>query len=80
MKRGDYAKAARLLEFARAMAPANPVVSDHLASVYWVLGRRAEAEFEWKKALVFLEKSGGKHKGELSEADLRRRILFGYEG
>jgi len=32
----------------------DPVVNDHLGDVYWAVGRVREAEFQWKRALSFV--------------------------
>jgi hypothetical protein len=33
----------------------DPVVNDHLGDVYWAVGRTREAQFQWKRALSFIE-------------------------
>jgi hypothetical protein len=35
--------------------PVDPVVNDHLGDVYWAVGREREAEFQWKRALSFVD-------------------------
>ncbi len=34
-----------------SLEPAHPVLNDHLGDVYWQLGRRIEARFQWQRAL-----------------------------
>ena len=31
----------------------DPIVNDHLGDVLWMLGRKREAKFQWKKSLAF---------------------------
>ncbi|MBL9046883.1 MAG: hypothetical protein JNK34_06155, partial [Tabrizicola sp.] len=31
----------------------DPIVTDHLGDVYWMVGRKREAEFQWHRALSF---------------------------
>ena len=33
----------------------DPVVNDRLGDVYWAVGRELEAEFQWKRALSFID-------------------------
>lgn len=52
---GNYAKAVEYLEQASDMNPANAVISDHLGDAYWMHGRKNEAGFQWRHALVLKE-------------------------
>lgn len=75
---GIYDKALEYLEQASDMNPDNAVISDHLGDVYWFSGRKNEAVFQWKHALVLkednesLDKRAVKHKIEngLSKNDI----------
>lgn len=49
----DYQTAIDYLERASEMMPYDSTVNDHLGDVYWHLGRRNEARFQWKRALHF---------------------------
>lgn len=49
-KQGDYHGAAELLEQAIELEPLDPSISDHLGDVYWALGRKQEARFQWVRA------------------------------
>jgi predicted negative regulator of RcsB-dependent stress response len=31
----------------------DPIVNDHLGDVYWAVGRKTEARFQWRRALSF---------------------------
>ena len=48
---GEYARAVVHLENAVALEPADPVINDHLGDGYWLVGRRQEAAFQWRRAL-----------------------------
>lgn len=52
-KKGEIDKALTMIEFAKSIQPKNPVIIDHLADIYWYLGRKREAIYEWKKVLTF---------------------------
>jgi len=41
------------LEKASKLMPVDPVVTDHLGDVYWSVGRKREAQFQWHRALSF---------------------------
>ena len=50
---GHYTKAVPHMERATELMPVDPIVNDHLGDVYWSVGRRLEAEFQWNRALSF---------------------------
>lgn len=50
---GRYADALVPMEKASLLEPVDPVVTDHLGDVYWMNGRKREAEFQWHRALSF---------------------------
>jgi hypothetical protein len=41
------------MEKASLLEPVDPVVTDHLGDVYWMVGRKREAVFQWHRALSF---------------------------
>ena len=50
---GKYSDAVVNLERAAELMAVDPVVNDHLGDAYWAVGRKIEAEFQWKRALSF---------------------------
>ena len=50
---GRYQDAVEPMEKASLLEPVDPVVTDHLGDVYWKVGRKREAEFQWHRALSF---------------------------
>ena len=50
---GDFQKALLYLERAMELESTDPIVNDHLGDVLWMLGRKREAKFQWKKSLAF---------------------------
>ena len=48
-----FADAVGNLERAAELMAVDPIVNDHLGDAYWAVGRRIEAEFQWKRALSF---------------------------
>ncbi len=41
------------MERAAELVAVDPIVNDHLGDVYWSVGRKLEAEFQWHRALSF---------------------------
>jgi tetratricopeptide (TPR) repeat protein len=52
---GDAGKAVGLLERAAKGQPADAAINEHLGDAYYVLGRRWEARYAWRAALVFAD-------------------------
>ena len=50
-KLGNYENSLKFLEAAITQMPYDPTVNDHLGDVYWRLGRRTEAKYQWRRAL-----------------------------
>jgi tetratricopeptide (TPR) repeat protein len=72
---GRYDEAVGHMETAVELMPVDPVVNDHLGDVYWAVGRYREAEFQWKRALSFIDPEDTN-----SEADperIRRKLEVG---
>jgi tetratricopeptide (TPR) repeat protein len=51
-KLNDLPDAIRWLEKAVELESRNSVINDHLGDAYWAMGRRREAEFQWRRALA----------------------------
>ncbi len=49
----DYKGALPYLERAVELLPGDATVNEHLGDVYWHLDRKAEARFQWERALTF---------------------------
>lgn len=69
---GLYEEALAPMEKASLLEPVDPVVTDHLGDVYWMNGRRREAEFQWRRALSF-------HPEEADAARIRRKLERGLD-
>ena len=50
---GRYDEAVVPMEKASLLEPVDPVVTDHLGDVYWAVGRKLEAAFQWQRAASF---------------------------
>lgn len=61
---GNLEAAVRELERAIELQPADPTINDHLGDVYWAVGRRLEAIYQWRRALRFV----GEDDGDLARA------------
>lgn len=53
-KLGQYERALDPMEKAVSLMATDPVVNDHLGDVYWAVGRKPEAEFQWLRTLSFI--------------------------
>jgi tetratricopeptide (TPR) repeat protein len=52
---GRYEEAVGHMERAAELMAVDPVVNDHLGDVYWAVGRKLEARFQWRRSLSFLD-------------------------
>lgn len=69
---GRYADALAPMEKASLLEPVDPIVTDHLGDVYWAVGRKLEARFQWRRALSF--------DPEETEAErIRRKLELGLD-
>ena len=50
---GRYGEAVAPQEKASRLMPVDPIVTDHLGDIYWMVGRKREAKFQWRRALSF---------------------------
>jgi len=50
-KLGDYEGALKFLEAAITQLPYDATVNEHLGDVYWQIGRKTEAKYQWQRAL-----------------------------
>lgn len=74
---GRYDEAVGHMEKAVELMPVDPVVNDHLGDVYWAVGRIREAEFQWKRALSFIEP--GDSDNEADPDRIRRKLEVGLD-
>lgn len=49
---GDYKKAVEKLEQAVELEAGDPEINGHLGDAYWKVGRRDEAQFQWRRVLT----------------------------
>lgn len=50
---GEFEKAVKQLEHAVELVPVDPVINDHYGDALWMVGRKSQARFQWKRALSF---------------------------
>ena len=50
---GEFGAAVKHLGRAVELNPVDPVINDHFGDALWMVGRRVEAEFQWRRALSF---------------------------
>lgn len=50
---GRYEEAVAPMELAIGTMASDPVVNDHLGDIYWMVGRKREAQIQWRRALSF---------------------------
>ena len=56
---GYYSDAVVHMERAVELMATDPVVNNHLGDVYWAVGRKTEARFQWRRALSFVTDATG---------------------
>lgn len=49
---GDYKKAVQFLEQAVELEAGDPEINNHLGDAYWRVGRRIEADYQWRRVLT----------------------------
>ncbi|MCR8548353.1 tetratricopeptide repeat protein [Salipiger sp. P9] len=74
---GRYQAAVVHMERAAELMPVDPVVNDHLGDVYWAVGRDLEAEFQWKRALSFV--NWEEASDEVDPERIRRKLKLGLD-
>ena len=74
---GRYDEAVGHMETAVELMPVDAVVNDHLGDVYWAVGRRLEAEFQWRRALSFIDPADTD--GEADPDRIRRKLEVGLD-
>ncbi len=67
LRQGDSQGAVRLLERATELRPDDPTINGHLGDAYAAAGRRLEAEYQWRRALLL-------HPEEAEAARLRMKL------
>lgn len=67
---GDYKQSAEYLERAVSLLPADATVNEHLGDVYWRLGRKNEARFQWDRSLTYA-------KDDNASQEIRKKLKDG---
>ncbi len=73
---GRYDEAVSHMERASELMPVDPVVTDHLGDVYWSVGRKLEAQFQWRRALSFVDEETAE---EAKPDRIRRKLEVGLD-
>lgn len=73
---GRYEEAVEHMERASELMPVDPVVTDHLGDVYWSVGRTLEADFQWRRALSFVDEDTEE---EAKPDRIRRKLEVGLD-
>ncbi|WP_170583234.1 tetratricopeptide repeat protein [Ruegeria arenilitoris] len=74
---GRYDEAVEHMERAVELMAVDPVVNDHLGDVYWAVGRTREADFQWRRALSFIDPEDTD--GEADPDRIRRKLDVGLD-
>ena len=74
---GRFNEAVSHMERAVELMPVDPVVNDHLGDVYWAVGREREAQFQWMRALSFVDPED--LDGEADPDRMRRKLEVGLD-
>ena len=51
-RQGNIPEAVKVLEKAVGLEPQDATITEHLGDVYWAIGRRIEAHYQWRRALT----------------------------
>ncbi len=68
---GFYSEALPFLEQAGLAMPYNSVINSHLGDLYWKLGRRKEAQYQWKKARDYYD---SENSDEIKLEEIKKKI------
>ena len=60
------------MEKAVELDAVDPILNDHLGDIYWALGRKLEAQFQWRRAQSFSP-------APKDEARIRRKLAVGLD-
>jgi len=74
---GRYDEAVAHMEQAVELMPVDAVVNDHLGDVFWAVGRQREAEFQWRRALSFVDPDDTD--AEADPERIRRKLEVGLD-
>jgi tetratricopeptide (TPR) repeat protein len=74
---GRYDDAIGYMERAAELEAVDPVVNDHLGDVLWAVGRHTEAEFQWHRALSFVDE--GESVQDVDSDRIRRKLEVGLD-
>lgn len=66
---GDYKKAVEILEQAVELEAGDPEINNHLGDAYWMVGRKDEAGFQWRRVLTLKPEDDIKADAEKKLAD-----------
>ena len=69
---GRFDEAVAPQEKASRLMPVDPIVTDHLGDIYWQVGRKREAQFQWRRALSFAPQDSDK-------ARIQRKLAVGLD-
>lgn len=72
-KEGDYPQSLLFLERAVSLKPYDPTMNEHLGDLYEKMGRKIEANYQWRRALTYANK---KTDGKLIER-VREKLANG---
>ncbi len=73
---GYFTESVPFLEQASLAIPYNAVINSHLGDVYWKLGRRKEAQYQWKKARDYFD---SENSDEIKLEDIKKKISKGLQ-
>ncbi|WP_371931301.1 tetratricopeptide repeat protein [Roseovarius sp. MMSF_3350] len=74
---GRYEESIGHMERAAELMPVDPVVNDHLGDVLWAVGREIEAQFQWRRALSFVDMENPSP--DIDPERIRRKLEVGLD-
>lgn len=71
---GRYQEAVAPMEQSIATMASDPLVNDHLGDIYWMVGRKREAQIQWQRALSLEPAESGEVDADRIRAKLERGL------
>jgi Flp pilus assembly protein TadD len=69
LRQGDTAGGLKQLERAAELEPNDPTINMHLGDAYWAVGRKLDAQFQWRRAMTLSPEPADQRKLEAKIAE-----------
>lgn len=76
---GRYDDAVAPMESAARTMSNDPLINDHLGDIYWMVGRKREAEIQWQRALSLYDTGQGETQDDVDPDRIRAKLDRGLD-